>query len=202
MRPTICLGAALLITTLLITGCTQNTNNQNSALATLAAKATQIPTLSYTLTTTTAMGAYNVNITTQFWQKPHYMKTQTTIMGFTTTIISRPNGTFSYEPMTHTWTLTTQAQPKSATNYTLEMLAAHLTQTGTETLDGKQTTIVEYTQVINKTNAQMRIWLWDDNGLPIKIVTTTTVLNQTVSTTTLMTDISFDDIQDSVFDLT
>lgn len=195
------LMATVLLITLLLAGCTQ-TNTQTNPLTTLVNKANQITTISYEMTTSMTTGNSSINMTAHFWQKPHYMKKQQQYADNRTTIlISTPNGTYEYDPQTHTWRNSTQIVTPMTSNYTAQMLATtHLTQIGNDTLDGKQTTIVQYTTPINKTDATVRIWLWNDNGLPLKIITTITFIGQTITTTTLLTDISFD-VSDDVFAL-
>jgi len=200
----------------LLTGCTSNTPNQNNTdkiidnnphnqttnLTRLAHKATNLTTIAYTLTASSSMGAYNIgNITTLYWQKPGYTKVTTTIMNYTTTLISTPNGTYIQDILTHNWTKTNEPLPKLINNYTGAMLNNTLTQVGTETIDGKPTTIVEYHTSINGTNATVRAWLWNDNGLPLKIYTTSKIMGQTITMTLRMTKISFT-VQDNVFNLT
>ncbi len=198
------LGVALLLAILLLSGCTQ-TNTQANPLTTLVSKANQITTINYdmtTIVTTDTIGTTNnVTLTSHFWQKPHYMKQQEYVENYTATYISTPNGTYMYNIMTHTWDNSPIPIPNIVGNCTNQMLTAHLTQVGTDVIDGKQTTIVQYQTGTHVTNTTVRAWLWNDNGLPLKIESTPAIFGPNMTTTVLLTNISFDDIPDDVFAL-
>lgn len=64
---------------------------------------------------------------------------------------------------------------------------------GQETIDGKACTVIQYVVQGTTTTA----WIWNDKGLPIKIVSTT----GTVTITLEYKTIDFSPIDDSVFEL-
>jgi outer membrane lipoprotein-sorting protein len=65
---------------------------------------------------------------------------------------------------------------------------------GTETIDGKSCTVIEWT--IPGTGT-MKEWIWTETGFPIKIESTTDQGTSTIE----FTNIDFSDIPDSMFEL-
>ncbi len=64
---------------------------------------------------------------------------------------------------------------------------------GTETMDGKVCLVVEYSAA----GATVKSWIWKEHGFPVKTVTTTADGTMEI----VYTDISFGDIDDSLFEL-
>jgi outer membrane lipoprotein-sorting protein len=208
------LCATLLVAILLVAGCTStnnNTNNQNNtnggnqtnSLTQLLNKANQITSMAYTINVTVANLPTGLII--HVWQKkPTFMKTEmnTTIPNLNMTItmitIQRPNGTFTYNSMSNKWIKSNETIAQTPPS-TSELLNYNLTEAGTETVNGKLCTIVEYTTVTNNQTVHVRMWIWNEHGIPIKM--RSTFEGQQSTTIMTMTDFNFAEIPDSTFDL-
>jgi outer membrane lipoprotein-sorting protein len=89
--------------------------------------------------------------------------------------------------------MTWDPTPKSATDEATSILDYNPTVLGTETIDGKVCIVVQYTVREQAT----KMWLWQDQGLPLRVEATTT------QGITIMEykNIQFIDIPDSMFTL-
>ena len=67
------------------------------------------------------------------------------------------------------------------------------TVTGTETIDGKLCSIVEY----SVSGMSVKMWLWQEKGFPLKVITNTNAGTTTVE----YKNIEFIDIPDSQFEI-
>jgi outer membrane lipoprotein-sorting protein/RNA polymerase subunit RPABC4/transcription elongation factor Spt4 len=83
--------------------------------------------------------------------------------------------------------------PKSPTEDAESILNSNAKIVGTETVDGKVCSVVEYASGQDSVKA----WIWQDKGLPIRIETT----SSTGKTVIEYKNIDFSDIPDSVFEL-
>jgi hypothetical protein len=83
-------------------------------------------------------------------------------------------------------TSTVPDAPTTISNYTPTTL-------GEETYDGKLCIVVQY----SSGGATVKAWIWKDTGFPVKMETT----SGGVTTTVIWRNFSFNDVQDSVFDL-
>ncbi len=74
-----------------------------------------------------------------------------------------------------------------------------ITTLGLETIDGKTATVIQYTPSQAGNSTTIKIWIWNEKGVPLKALST-----QTSEETTIMMDYdysnySFADIPDSTF---
>jgi len=83
--------------------------------------------------------------------------------------------------------------PKAPTGDAESILNSNARIVGTETIDGKVCSVVEYTSGQDS----VKTWIWQDKGLPIRIETT----SSTGKTTIEYKNIDFSDIPDSMFEL-
>jgi outer membrane lipoprotein-sorting protein len=83
--------------------------------------------------------------------------------------------------------------PKSAVEDSNDVLKYSPEVIGTETLDGKVCTVIQY----NAEGAATKMWVWQDKGLPVRVQVTTP---QGTSTTDFK-NFDFSDIPDSMFEL-
>jgi outer membrane lipoprotein-sorting protein len=135
-------------------------------------------------------------VTQTIWVKKAKMRTEMTVQGQTTVLIMDTDAKtmYTYMPMQNTaikmtWNPTT----KSATDEATSVSSYNPTIVGTETIDGKVCTVVQYT--VNGQTTKM--WLWQEKGLPIRVEA------NTAQGTVVMVykNISFVDIPDSQFTL-
>lgn len=216
------LMALLLITTLLIAGCGGKTTTTSPATTSPAATspATTSPAATSPSTTTTtsdltlgdilgrAAGIASVQydmvitapgtptMTQAVWVKKNKMRAEITQQGQTIVVLMDNDAMtmYTYMPAENTaikmsWSPTT----KSAVDEAQSLSDYNPTILGTETVDGKVCTVVQYT-VEGQT---VKMWLWQDHGIPIRVEATT------AQGTTVMEykNIQFVDIPDNMFTL-
>jgi len=86
-------------------------------------------------------------------------------------------------------------EPEGAADNPDEILDFNPEILGTETIDGHSCTVIQWT--IPDSGGTVKEWIWTDTGFPLKIESTTDAGIYTI----LFTNISFDDIDDSLFEL-
>jgi len=182
---------------------TATTTHTATATATATQTATATPT-GNTLSSILGLGAnitsvyYEMNVTgpggdsvIKVWEKDKKFREEMegfiiimdTVAGVTYTNISG-----------NTWMkTTTTAAPEGASEDPSSILQYNPEITGTETIDGKSCTVFEWTT----DTGTLTEWIWTEKGFPIKIVSTSSAGTSTI----LFTNISFDDIPDSMFEL-
>jgi outer membrane lipoprotein-sorting protein len=135
---------------------------------------------------------------TTVWEKQQKTREEMTIQGTTTIIIFDMDAGVYYmssgENMWMKMTLDTSMVPEGATENPNDILDYNPQITGTETIDGKSCTVI--TWEIPGTGT-MTEWIWTEKGFPLKMETTTSE-GTTIIT---FTNISFSDIDDSMFEL-
>ena len=214
----------LVLTILLITlgfsGCTQqNSSNEQTitptteSIQTLLTKAETIKSMYYQITATITMSQYGTQTATiKIWQKAPYLKAQITgaAMGATTTmsIIQRPEGTYMYDTTQGKYVLTTDETSfvSSLQYFNPEMIKQYLNnQSGTnfetETIDGKKATIIQYTPAQGENQMTVKIWIWNEKGVPLKAYFTMTMEQTTMTMDFNFNNYSFSDIPDSTFNV-
>jgi adenine-specific DNA methylase len=78
-----------------------------------------------------------------------------------------------------------------------------ITDFETEIIDGKQTTIVEYDiPLIGENLMTMKIWIWNEKGVPLKAYMTMTMEEITMTMDFVFSNYSFSDIPDRTFNVT
>jgi hypothetical protein len=203
------------------TGAT-NTTSKTSATTTVTGKttATTKPTTTSQPKTTTASGEtlsellgltgkitslkYDMVITspaaqpmtTSIWVKKNKMRTEMTQEGTNTVLLMDIDAKtmYMYTPAQKTaLKLTWNPSTKSATDEAMAITNYSPTILGTETLDGKVCTVVQYT-VSGQTT---KMWLWKEHGLPIRVEATTPQGLMVME----YKNIEFVDIADSMFTL-
>ena len=169
------------------------TTASSASLTDILGLSTQIGSMKYDMTVT-APGSPVVTQT--IWVKKSKMRTEVSAEGQTTVLImdAEASTMYTYMPaqnmaMKMSWNPTT----KSATEEAISVTGYHPVTVGTETIDGKVCTIVQYT-VEGKT---AKMWLWQQHGIPLRVEA------QSPQGLVVMEykNISFDDIPDSMFTL-
>jgi len=166
-----------------------------------------IESMYYKLETSTAISSGTImqNSTMKIWEKTPYLKEEALITAgnITTnlTIIKRPEGIFVYNPIQNRYILSPgSAVPQVPTPEAVNDLINNQTITilGAETIDGNQTTVIQYTPSQMGNSSTMKMWIWNEKGIPLKAVLTTTK-EETITMTFLYSNYSFVDIPDNTF---
>lgn len=191
------------------------TNNQNNSsstesIQTILAKAETIQSMYYEITVTTEMSGVESQLTViKIWQKPPYLKEEitSTTAGITTNVsmIQRPEGTYVYNAQEGTYVLTTNTQDLQQSNseMTQDLLNNQtITNLGTDTIDGKETTIIQYTPFQQGTLMTAKMWIWNERGVPLQAQFSMTMQNATITMNYLYNNYSFSEIPDSTFSVT
>ena len=135
-------------------------------------------------------------MTTKVWLKGQNMKSETTMEGQTVVnIINHETQTmYMYIPEQNmAFKVTYEQAQGSPVEEALAISQYHPRNLGTETIDGKVCMVVEYT--VQDVNTKM--WIWEEHGFPIKVVTVT----DQGTTTIEYKNIQFTSIPDSEFQL-
>ena len=132
------------------------------------------------------------------WEEGLKTREEMTSQGMTTIIIMDMDAGVYYmnTPGTNMWiktTLDTSMIPEGAAENPNDILDFNPEILGTETIDGKSCTVIQWTI----DSGTVKEWIWTDRGFPIKIESTTDMGTSTIE----FTNISFDDIDDSMFEL-
>lgn len=189
----------------IISGCTEQNNPPTSeSLQELLEKTLLIDSVAYTVELATPI--LETTTTIQVWQKTQYLKEQeTTIAGnisTTQTIIKRPEGLYRYNEEQQSYDQDPQAilpQPTLQDMATDLLTNQTLTHLGTETIDGKTTTVIQYNPKETGNSTTMTLWICNENAVPLKAERITTYEETSITTQYTYTNYSFEEIPESVF---
>ncbi len=137
-------------------------------------------------------------MTTKVWAKKNRMRTEITQQGTNavTLIDTNAKTMYAYIPdqnLAIKIPFDSAQAPKSPTEDAESILNSDARIIGTETVDGKVCSVVEYSSGQDSVKA----WIWQDKGLPIRIETTSSAGKTTIE----YINIDFSDIPDSMFEL-
>lgn len=188
-----------------------NTNPSTETIQTILGKAETIQSMYYEIIGSTNMTGIGEQTTMiKIWQKPPYLKEEITSVtaGIPTnlSVIQRPEGTYTYNTQQQKYILTTtnvtnlQQSNKDIIKDLLNNQT--ITTLGTDTIDGKSATIIQYTPVQQGTPMTIKMWIWNEKGLPLKAQFSMTMLNTTLSMEYIYHNYSFAVIPDSTFSVT
>jgi len=189
----------------IISGCTQQNNPPSSdSLQALLEKTLILESVSYQVKIATPI--LDTTSTIQVWQKNLYLKEQeTTIAGNisnTQTIIKRPEGLYRYIEELQSYEYDPQAiiPQRTPQEIATDLLTNQtLTHLGTETIEGKTTTVLQYNPSETGNSTTMKLWIWNENGVPLKAEHVATYEETLMTTEYTYTNYSFEEIPDSVF---
>jgi hypothetical protein len=209
------LATLLLILLLATTGCTdadlanfsisgiQNSTGQppisspaavpNEALSGIIGQVTQIMSIKYDMVTS---APELPSIATKVLLKKNRMRMEMSMQGTNTVILVDPakQAIYFYLPgMNIAMKMDWNQIPDSAITDVLSILKNQPIIDGTESIDGKDCLIVKYS-IGSETSI---IWIWQQNGLPIKMISPTSSGQMTVE----FKNYDFSDIPDNLFDL-
>jgi outer membrane lipoprotein-sorting protein len=199
----------LIIIVLNLGGCTQQTGSQES-IETILEKASNVGPVYYEaiVTTSTEGGGFSSNYTStmKVWQKMPYMKMEITSAGITQIMVFRPEGSYIYNDLTQNYTKylppNNETQQKFFEQQADEMLESQTLEVlGTDIIDGKAVTIVEYSYNVSGGTMSPKLWIWNEKGIPLRMETKSTIMGFTMIMTSENTNFIFGEIQDNVFDV-
>ncbi|KYK24751.1 hypothetical protein AYK25_01605 [Thermoplasmatales archaeon SM1-50] len=192
-----------------------STSPEPESLQTILSKAEAIGSMYYEIYATITMPQYGAQtMTMKIWQEKPYLKEEITgqMAGITNTlvVIVRPEGTYVYNPTQGKYVLTTEV-PSYVTS--LQYLDPKMikdllnnqtiTDFETEIIDGKKTTIIEYDlPLIGENLMTIKIWIWNEKGVPLKAYFDMTMKEITMTMDFVFSNYSFSDIPDSTFNIT
>ena len=136
------------------------------------------------------------SMTTRIWLKGHNMRSETESEEQTViNIINHATNTmYIYIPEQNmAFKATYDPSQTSPLNDVQSINQYNPTVTGTETIDGKLCSIVEY----SVSGMSVKMWLWQEKGFPLKVITNTNAGTTTVE----YKNIEFIDIPDSQFEI-
>ncbi len=210
---------AVLIMMVGLTGCTQqNTQNQvpptKESVQAILSKAETIESMSYNINGSLNLTSYVTEVLgMKVWHKNPYLKENITVyplgIPITTTIIQRPEGTYIYNNNTGKYELNSSIPSfVTAFKYIDPVMIKDLlnnqtiTHFDTAVLDGKQTTVLNYTVPLQGNySIKVIVWIWNDMGIPLKaLLEMNTIIKMNIDIR--FTNYSFASIPDSEFDVT
>jgi outer membrane lipoprotein-sorting protein len=202
--------APLICSLLMISGCTQQRESDQTStesLQTILTKAAIIESVYYELdTSTTISGSVEQTTTMKIWQKTPYLKEErnSTTGGITTTltVMKRPEGIYRYDTTLNTYDLDPLIViPQLSTADVVQDLLNNQTITtlGTETTAGKTATVIQYTPSQAGNSTTIKIWIWNEKGVPLKALYITKNEETSVTMDYTYSNYSFEDIPDSTF---
>jgi outer membrane lipoprotein-sorting protein len=202
-------GAILVNSLLLLSGCTQQSESKES-IQKILQKANNIGDVYYEIIETTSIEygnlPYNSTYTMKIWQKMPYMKTETTTERITQILVIRPDGNYMYNNQTQNYTkiipADNQTRQKFLEEQANELLESQtLKDLGSDTIDGKAVTIVEYSYNISEVTMYPKFWIWNDKGIPLKMEMKSTIATVNMTMTMEYKNFSFEEIPDSTFNV-
>ncbi len=215
-------GITLIFITVGFSGCTQQDSSYDQSIdqsilysteniQTILAKTETIESMYYEIIASINMNQFGTQIAMiKVWQKKPYLKVQTTSTtnGITNTImvIQRPEGTYNYDYDQGKYVLTTENTSfvTSLQYFDNEMIKIYLNnQTSknfeTEIIDGKKATIIQYTPLEEGNLMTIKIWIWNEKGVPLKATINMTMEEITMMMDFIFSNYSFSEIPDSMF---
>lgn len=150
----------------------------------------------------------------KIWQKEPYIKEEiiSEINGYSSTImvIQNPDGTYLYDAEQDEYILSTDDVSSISTSlqyFDSDMILNSLSNQSlsnfnTDILDGKKTTVIEYSPTQDDDFIHVKIWIWNEKGVPLKGIVSMSLEEMNMDMEFLYSNYSFSDIPDSVFNIT
>ena len=215
---------------IVLSGCTQQNSSDETlsldkpddktnppeieSLHTILSKTESIESIYYQIDASIYMsefGSQTANI--KIWQKSPYLKEQITsiIDDVTTkiTVIQRPDGIYMYDSKIGRYTPATEEVTSISTslqyfdNEIIKNYVGNYTLNDFETdiIDGKKATIIQYSHLEGEYPMAIKLWIWNEKGLPLKAYIDMTMKDFTMEMDFVFMEYSFLDIPDSTFSI-
>ncbi|MCJ7571473.1 MAG: hypothetical protein MUO82_06310 [Candidatus Thermoplasmatota archaeon] len=215
-------GITLIFITTGLSGCTQQDSSSDQStdqitlhvtesIQTILAKTETMESMYYEIISSINMPQFGTQTAMiKIWQKKPYLKAQTTstVNGITNTImvIQRPEGIYNYDYEEGKYVLTTDNTSfvASLQYFDNEMIKTYLnnqtsTNFETEIIDGKKATIIQYTPPDGGNLMTIKIWIWNEKGVPLKATIDMKMEEITMMMDFIFSNYSFSEIPDSTF---
>jgi hypothetical protein len=151
-------------------------------------QAGSFPTVRYDMITTFS----GQTITMKYWMKNKKIRVEMPDTGIITFMNMETHTMYMYTEATNTAIKMVYDESQAPENPN-QILDYTPNVVGTETIDGKECTIIEY----NYQGTNVKTWIWNDHGYPVKMETTTNGVTSVVE----WKNFDFSDIPDSMFEL-
>jgi hypothetical protein len=151
--------------------------------------AANFPTVKYDMITTIPG---QMTMTVKYWMKSKKVRMEMPDTGIITLMDLEAHTMYMYTEATNTaikMVFNASKAPENPNN----ILEYSPSVVGTETVDGKVCTVIEYTYG----QASTKTWIWNDKGFPVKMEAT----SNGVKTTVEWKNFDFSDISDKIFEL-
>ena len=188
---------------------------ETESIQTILTKAETIDSMYYEIAADIYMPQFGTQTATiKIWQETPYIKEEiSSVSGsFSTTIsvIQRPDGTYVYSDELGGYSLTTEDVSSISTSleyFNSDMISAYIqdqtdTDFDTEIIDGKETTIIEFSPDQDGEFMTVKVWIWNEKGVPLKAYLDMTMEEISMTMDFTFSNYSFKDIPDSVFSIT
>lgn len=193
-----------------LSGCTgQNNTSQPETLQTILEKATVLKSVYYELDVANIIDdTVRLATSMKIWQQTPNLKEEvdSTSGNITITqiIVKRPEGIYRYDDTLQSYELDPAViipQPTIAELVKDLLNNQTLTIEGTENISGKITTIVQYTPIQSGNTTTMKIWIWNEKGVPLKATSITKSKEIIEIKEYKYHNYSFDDIPEGIFNI-
>jgi outer membrane lipoprotein-sorting protein len=172
----------------------------DKALQDLMTKSEQIKSMKFDMVMSNGL------MTSKMYQKGHKSKMETNMMGMNMTVITDGDQKILYTWMVDqkkaTKTDLTKETPVQSQANVQDFWDSDLVVTGTETLEGKVCTVVDYNKTTTEGKMTGKIWIWQEKGVPLRMDTTMTSTSEkgmNLTVTIEFKNYEFVDLEDSLF---
>ena len=150
----------------------------------------------------------NKTATMKFWQKVPYLRIESFAEGSASEMIIHPDALYLYDSSQDKYLKMSFEKIKAQPAYNslkdqIEQIRNNkaVKVLGTEIIDGKLATIIEYPFVLQGVSIRRKTWIWNEKGIPLR-TEETMKMGETAKTTKIeLSNFVFEDIPDSVFEV-
>jgi hypothetical protein len=192
----------------------QSTYQETDSIGEILEKTASIDSIYYEMTASINMSNFvSQQALMKIWKKGAYLKGEitSTTDGFTKTlsVIYRPEGIYMYNEESGQYELVIEDTFNMLSfiqYFDSDLIKTYLqNQTvkdfETEIIDGKTATIIEYTPSVDTDLIMVKVWIWNEHGLPLKAIIDMDLKDFSMSIEVLFSNYSFSPISDEVFSI-
>jgi outer membrane lipoprotein-sorting protein len=185
---------------------------QQENIQDILSKAKDIGSVKYEIVITNSMAGLGQEtprtMTMNVWQKYPNMRFESTTAATPTKMIVRSDAVYFYDGSRDKYIKMSAGQMVTgAKQKTLEELTEEIKESktlkvlGTETIDGKLTTIAEVSFTSGGFPITEKLWIWNEKGIPLRTEITMKMGENVTTTNTEYRNFVFGDIPDSLFEV-